>query len=273
MPLGDLVTGGVRGAMALLVAAVLAMLLLAAANVAALVMIGADARRHDMAVRAALGASRARLVRQLAVEHGVLALAGGVAGLGLAAAGIRAVLALGPATLPRASDLALDWWALALLAGATAAAGAACGVLPVLRLSRTQAASLADATRGSAARPRQRVRQALVVVQVAASVMLLLGATLLVRTLVSLQAVDLGLRTAAACSPPKCSCRPRPTRRRPTSSASTAGSPTSLPSCPACRRPGRCGCCRSAAPSATGRSASRAGRTRRPRTPTPTSRR
>ena len=195
VPLADLVTAGVRGAMALLAAAVLAMLLLAAANVAALVMIGADARRHDMAVRAALGASRARLVRQLAVEHGVLALAGGVAGLGLAAAGIRAVLTLGPATLPRASDLALDWWALALLAGATAAAGAACGVVPVLRLSRTQAASLADATRGSAARPRQRVRQVLVVVQVAASVMLLLGATLLVRTLVSLQAVDLGLRT------------------------------------------------------------------------------
>ncbi len=195
VPLADLVTAGVRDAMALLAAAVLAMLLLAAANVAALVMIGADARRHDMAVRAALGASRARLVRQLAVEHGVLALAGGVAGLGLAAAGIRAVLTFGPATLPRASDLALDWWALALLAGATAAAGAACGVVPALRLSRTRAASLADATRGSAARPRQRMRQALVVVQVAASVMLLLGATLLVRTLVSLQAVDLGVRT------------------------------------------------------------------------------
>ena len=230
VPLADLVTAGVRGAMALLAAAVLAMLLLAAANVAALVMIGADARRHDMAVRAALGASRARLVRQLAVEHGVLALAGGVAGLGLAAAGIRAVLALGPATLPRASDLALDWWALALLAGATAAAGAACGVLPVLRLSRAQAASLADATRGSAARPRQRMRQALVVVQVAASVMLLLGATLLVRTLVSLQAWT-SVFAPRACSPPRCSCRPRPTRRRPTSSASTAASPTSLPSC------------------------------------------
>ena len=195
MPLADLVTGGVRGAMALLAAAVLPMLLLAAANVAGLVMIGADARRHDMAVRAALGASRARLVRQLAVEHGVLALAGGVAGArpgrrrrprgggvrpGDPAAGIgpRARLVGAGACSPRA-----------------AVAGAVCGVVPVLRLSRASAASLADATRGSAARPRQRVRQALVVVQVAASVMLLLGATLLVRTLVSLQAVDLGVRT------------------------------------------------------------------------------
>ena len=196
LPLGDLVTGSVRGAIGLLVAAVLVMLLLAAANVAALVMIGADARRHDMAVRAALGASRGRLVRQLAVEHGMLALAGGLAGLGVASVGLRAVVALGPASLPRASDLALDWWTLLLLAVVTAAAGVACGGLPVLRLSRPQASSLADATRGASARPRQRVRQSLVVLQVAASVMLLLGATLLVRTLVSLQQVDLGIRTS-----------------------------------------------------------------------------
>ena len=196
VPVADLVTGGVRGAMALLVAAVVLMLLLAAANVAGLVMIGADARRQDMAVRAALGASRARLARQLAVEHGVLAVAGAVAGVGLAAAGIRVLVALGPASLPRAREVALDWPALALLAASAAVAGVVCGLLPVLRLSRASTSSLADATRGSAARARQWARQALVVAQVTASVILLLGATLLVRTLVVLQRVDLGLATA-----------------------------------------------------------------------------
>ena len=195
VPVGDLVTGGVRGAMALLVAAVLLMLLLASANVAGLVMIGADARRQDMAVRAALGASRARLVRQLAVEHGVLAAAGGLAGIGIAAAGVRAVVALRPANLPRAGELVLDVNAVAVLAVCAAVAGVVCGLLPVLRLSRTSTSSLADATRGSAARPRQRARQALVVLQVTASVMLLLGATLLARTLIALQQVDLGIAT------------------------------------------------------------------------------
>jgi putative ABC transport system permease protein len=196
VPVGDLVTGAVRGAMALLVAAVLLMLLLASANVAGLVMIGADARRQDMAVRAALGASRGRLVRQLAVEHGMLALAGGVAGLAIAAAGIRAVVAIRPANLPRAGDLALDWSTVAVLALSALVAGVVCGVMPVLRLSGTRAASLADATRGTVARPRQRARQALVVLQVTASVMLLLGAALLTRTLIALQQVDLGLSTA-----------------------------------------------------------------------------
>ena len=196
VPVGDLVTGGVRSAMALLVAAVLLMLLLASANVAGLVMIGADARRQDMAVRAALGASRGRLVRQLAVEHGLLAVAGGLAGLGIAAAGVRAVVAIRPANLPRAGDLALDWTTVAALALSALVAGVVCGVLPVLRLSGTRAASLADATRGTVARPRQRARQALVVLQVTASVMLLLGATLLTRTLMALQQVDLGLSTA-----------------------------------------------------------------------------
>ena len=196
VPVGNLVTGGVRGAMALLVAAVLLMLLLASANVAGLVMIGADARRQDMAVRAALGASRGRLVCQLAVEHGMLAVAGGLAGLGIAAAGVRAVVAIRPATLPRAGDLALDWTTVVVLAMSALVAGVVCGLLPVLRLSGTRAASLADATRGAVARPRQRARQALIVLQVTASVMLLLGATLMIRTLVALQRVDLGLSTA-----------------------------------------------------------------------------
>lgn len=196
VPVGDLVTGGVRGAMALLVAAVLLMLLLAAANVAGLVMIGAEARRHDMAVRAALGASRGRLARQLVIEHGVLATAGALAGLALAAGGMRVVAALGASSLPRAGDLALDWRAVAALAASAGVAGVGCGLLPVLRLSRAEASSLAATTRGSAARPRQRARQALVVGQVAASVLLLLGATLLVRTLVALQRVDLGMATA-----------------------------------------------------------------------------
>jgi len=196
IPAAELVTGGVRGAMALLVAAVLVMLLLAAANVAGLVMIGAEARRHDMAVRAALGAGRARLARQVAVEHAVLAVAGGLAGLGIAAAGMRAVAVMGAASLPRADELALDWRALAVLALCAGVAGVVCGLSPVLRLSRGDASRLAETTRGSAARLRQRTRQALVVGQVAASVLLLLGATLLVRTLVALQRVDLGVDTA-----------------------------------------------------------------------------
>ena len=168
--------------MALLVAAVLLMLLLASANVAGLVMIGADARRQDMAVRAALGASRGRLVRQLAVEHGVLALAGGVAGLGLAAAGVRAVAALRPGDpaarrRPRARlGRAGRCWPAPPRWPAWPAA-----LLPVLRLSRRQRVEprrrhprQRRAARGSA--PARRWSW----LQVTASVMLLLGATLLV---------------------------------------------------------------------------------------------
>ena len=248
VPVADLVTGSVRGAMALLVAAVLLMLLLASANVAGLVMIGADARRQDMAVRAALGASRGRLVRQLAVEHGVLAMAGGLAGVGIAAAGVRAVVAFRPGEpaagwRPRAR---CERWSPSSPSRRRGRRGLrrccrCCGSrAPAPRVSPTLPAA---APRG----PRQRVRQALVVMQVTASVMLLLGATLLARTLVALQRVDLGF-APSTCSPPRCSCRPPPIRPLPTSCASTGRvDRTAGRRCLAWTPPAPSACCLSAA--------------------------
>jgi putative ABC transport system permease protein len=192
------VVGNVRLMLLVVQGAVGLVLLVACANLASLLLARAAGRQREMAVRLALGAGRYRLVRQLLTESLVLAAIGGVFGLLVAHAAIRAFLMLGPTDLPRARSIGLDAGVLAFTAGLTLLAGVAFGLLPAVQASRGEPqGGLALSSRGSAgSRPRTRARRALVVSEVALSLVLVAGAGLLVKSFVRLQAVDPGYRTA-----------------------------------------------------------------------------
>lgn len=175
--------------------AALCILLLACANLANLLLARAAAREREIAVRAALGAGRERLVRQMITESIVLAVLGGVAGIAVAAGAVPLLGLLVPADLPIAARPAVDLRVLALAGLFTAATGLGFGMLPALRAGgRSGLAALRDGGRGG---PRcRRVRAVLVGVEVAASVVLLVSAGLLVRAMWRLEAVDPGFREA-----------------------------------------------------------------------------
>ena len=175
----------------------LCILLLTCANLASLLLARAGARERELAVRAALGAGRERLVRQMVTESMVLTVAGGVAGVALAAAGHPLLALLVPGTLPIAGEPALDLRALAVAAGFTALTGLGFGLLPALRAGgRAGFAALREGARTGGG-PRQRLRHALVTLEVAASVVLLVSAGLLIRAVWRIQAVDPGFVPAS----------------------------------------------------------------------------
>jgi putative ABC transport system permease protein len=196
-PLHEEIVGNVRPMLLLAQGAVALALLVACANLASLLLARAPAREREMAVRAALGASRGRLVRQLLAESLLLAAVGGLLGLVVARAAIQAFLAAGPTELPRARSLGLDPGVLAFTAGLTLLAGVAFGLAPALQASRHDLGeTMAAGGRGSAgSRPRTRARGALVLAEVALSLVLVAGALLLVKSFLRLQAVDPGYRT------------------------------------------------------------------------------
>ncbi len=193
-PLAEQVVGGYRRVLLVLQASVGVVLLIACANLANLLLSRILARRGELALRSALGARRSDLVRRLLAEATVLALAGGALGLLLARAGIRALLALGPATLPRAAEIGLDLPVLAFNLALSLAAGIAIGLVPALQGSgRGFAEGLQGAGRGgSGGRRNGRARAALVAAEVGLSLVLLVGAGLLLRTLHRLQSADPG---------------------------------------------------------------------------------
>jgi putative ABC transport system permease protein len=197
-PLAEQIVGGYRRMLLVLQAAVGLVLLIACANLANLLLARVLARRGELALRSALGARRSDLLRQLLAETGVLALVGGALGLLLAHAGVRALLALGPATLPRAAEIGIDLPVLAFNFGLSLAAGLAMGLVPALQGSgRGFAGALAGTGRGSSGGRRgSRARAALVSAEVGLSLVLLVGAGLLLRTLHRLQETDPGFDSA-----------------------------------------------------------------------------
>jgi putative ABC transport system permease protein len=194
-PLRDhLVGASMRSWMLMLLASVGIVLLIACANVANLLLARATSREREIAVRAALGAGRGRLVRQFIVESLVLSAAGAILGVILAYGLVQALRGAMPEGVPRVTTIALDLRVLAATAGVSLITGLLFGLVPAWQMSKPNLNNaLNDGTRGaSAGRARQRLRGALVVVEVALAVVLLVGAALFIGSFVRLMRVDLG---------------------------------------------------------------------------------
>lgn len=179
--------------------AVLLVLLIACGNVANLLLARSAAREREFALRAALGAERARIVRQLLTEGLLLAAAGAVLGVLLAAWGLDALLSVAPRQIRQLTDVRVDRAVLAFSAGLTIATTLVFALVPALRASRVDlATSLKDGGRGTAGAPAARLRTALVIAQVAVCLFLLVGAGLLLRSFARILAVSPGFEAEGA---------------------------------------------------------------------------
>jgi putative ABC transport system permease protein len=192
--LQERIVGEIRPALLLFMGAVGLVLLIACANVANLMLARVATRGHEVTIRAALGASRRRLVRQLLTESLVLSLAGGALGLGLAVWGVRALQLLEPGTIPRVDEIGVNGSALAFALGLSVVAGLLFGVAPAVRLMRYDLREgLSEGSRGMAGhRSAGRTRSLLVLAEVALACVLLVGAALLLTSFLRLQRVDPG---------------------------------------------------------------------------------
>jgi predicted permease len=197
-PLGEVVFGPVRPALYALVGAVALVLLVACVNVANLMLARGTARQREVAVRLALGAGRGRVVRQFLTESVALSLVAGGLGVLLAYGVVQWLAAAGPAEVPRLATASIDPVVLAMTVVVSLAAGVLFGIVPALQAgSAAPRAALGEAGRAASGSRRQsRLRDALVIAELALAVVLVVGAGLLIRSVWNLQAIDPGFRAA-----------------------------------------------------------------------------
>jgi putative ABC transport system permease protein len=223
-PLRDSIVGDARTSLLVMLGAVSLVLLIACANVANLLLVRATGRKREFAIRCALGAGRSRIVRQLLIESVMLSVSGGILGMALGFAGVRALLAISPAGLPRigmalgfagvrallaispaglprigeqGSAVNVDWRVLAFTLAVSLLTGVLFGLFPALTASRTDLNSaLKESSSRSGTGFRQgKTRSLLVVSEVSLALVLLIGSVLLIRTFIALHAVDPGFDT------------------------------------------------------------------------------
>ncbi len=197
-PLRDSIVADARNSLFILLGAVGFVLLIACANVANLLLVRATGRKREFAIRAAMGAGRARIIRQLLTESIVLSLAGGILGLILGYAGVRALLAVSPAGLPRIGEhgaaVGVDWRVLTFTLGVALFTGILFGLFPALGASRPDLnTTLKEGSNRSGSGFRQnKARSLLVISEVSLALVLLIGAALLIRTFIALRQVNPG---------------------------------------------------------------------------------
>ncbi len=193
-PLRELEVGELRPYLQLLMGGVALVVLICCANIAGLLLVRAAGQQTNVAIKAALGASRARMAADLLAESLVFALLGGIVGIGFAYAGVSALVALIPVQLPFWMTITIDRWVLAFSLLLTVASGVIFGLVPALQASRVDVnRALKSGGRGSSS--RGALRRVLVVGEVALSLLLLVCAALLMQTLARLQQVDSGFRS------------------------------------------------------------------------------
>ena len=196
MPLTNYIVGGTQKALLLLLGAVVILLLIGCANVANLLLARASGRRKEIAIRAALGASRWRIARQMLTESLVLSIAGGTLGIFSAVWGVAGLAALAPSSLPRVNEIQVDWTVLVFAAAVSLLTGILFGLAPAIQFSRSDAQQvLKEGFGGSSRSARHRTGNLLVVGEVALSVGLLLGGALLFNSFWHLIHVDPGFRS------------------------------------------------------------------------------
>jgi putative ABC transport system permease protein len=197
-PLQDAIVGGVRKSLLFLLGAVGFVLLIACANVANLLLARATGRKREIAIRAAVGAGRGRIVRQLLTESVVLSVAGGVLGVAAGYAGIRALLSLSPGNIPRiglgGSNLSLDWRVLGFTLALSMLTGILFGLVPALQSSRADLSSTLkeSSNRSGTGLRHSKTRALLVITEMALALVLLIGAALLIRTFIAIRQVNPG---------------------------------------------------------------------------------
>jgi len=199
-PLKDTVVGSINSVLWVIMGTIGVVMLIACTNVSNLLLVRADARQQELAIRSALGAGRWRIARELLLESVTLGLLGGAAGVAVAYAGLRLLTAIGPGNLPRLSEISLDGRSVAFTLILSVFSGLLFGAIPVARYAASRQRTILPGTArtSSVSRERQRGRNLLVMAQVAMAVVLLVGAVLMIRTFNAMRSVDPGFSGPAS---------------------------------------------------------------------------